>query len=98
MANHHSSKFGDHRHCGSEDIMFLVAEEENSRCPRFNPLLLFNPSLLFICKGHGLKAHGISYNSDPGHTRSKQQLDKTLKITFASCPEKVTRRKKRKKN
>ena len=55
MVSHHPVKFGDHRHCGSGDIMFLVAEEENSRCSRFNP------PLLFISKGHGLKAHGISY-------------------------------------
>ena len=61
MVSHHPEKFGDHRHCGSGDIMFLVTEEENSRCSRFNPPLLFNPSLLFISKGHGLKAHAISY-------------------------------------
>ena len=72
MVSHHPAKFGDHRHCGSGDIMFLVAEEENSRCSHFNPPLLFNPLLLFISKGHGLKAHGIShYKSGPGHTRSK---------------------------
>ena len=35
--------------------MFLVGEEENSRCPSFSPLLLF------ISKGHELKAYGISY-------------------------------------
>ena len=44
-----------HGHCSSGD-MFLVVEEENSRCYRFNP------PLLFISRGHGLKAHGISYN------------------------------------
>ena len=60
MVSHHPAKFGDHRHCGSGD-MFLVAEEENSRCSRFNLPLLFNPPLLFISKGHGLKAHSISY-------------------------------------
>ena len=49
--------------------MFLVAEEEDSICFRFNP------SLLFISKGHSF---------DPGHTHLKQQLDKNLKITFAS--------------
>ena len=49
MVSHHPTKFGDHRHCGSGDIMFLVAEEENSRCSRFNP------PLMFISKGHGLK-------------------------------------------
>ena len=35
--------------------MFLVREEENFRCP------LFNPPLLFIFKRHGLKAHDIYY-------------------------------------
>ena len=54
MVNHHHAKFGDHIHCGSED-MFLVSEEENSRCSRFNQ------PLVFISKGHGLKVHGISY-------------------------------------
>ena len=48
MVSHHSAKFGDHRHCGSGDIMFLVAEGENSRCSHFNPSLLFNLSLPFI--------------------------------------------------
>ena len=42
MVSHHPPKFGDHRHCGGEDIIFLVAEEENYRCCRFNPPLLFN--------------------------------------------------------
>ena len=54
MVSHHPAKFGDHRHCGSGD-MFLVTEEENSRCT------CFNLPLLCISKGHGLKAHGISY-------------------------------------
>ena len=59
--------------------MFLVAEEGNSRRSRFNP------PLLFISKDMGWKytAYHI-VNSDPGHTRPKQQLDKTLKIIFAS--------------
>ena len=61
MVSHHPEKFGNHSHCGSGDIMFLVAEEEESRCSRFNLPLLFNPPLLFISEGHGLKAHGISY-------------------------------------
>ena len=55
------TKFGDHRHCGSGYMMFLVAEKENSRFSRFNLLLLFNPLLLSISKGHGLKVHGIYY-------------------------------------
>ena len=60
MVSHHPAKFGNHRHYGSEDIMFLVAEKENSRRPRFNPPLLFSLLLLFISKRHGLKAHCIS--------------------------------------
>ena len=56
MVSHHSAKFGSNRHCGSGDMLFLVAEEENSRFSRFNL------PLLFISKGHGLKAHNISYN------------------------------------
>ena len=38
---------------GSED-MFLVVEEKDSRCFRLNSPLLFIP------KGHGLKAYDIS--------------------------------------
>ena len=55
MISHHPAKFGDHRHCDSRDIMFLGADEENSRCS------CLNLPLLFISKGHGLKVHGISY-------------------------------------
>ena len=57
MVSHHPAKFGGHRHCGSGDMIFLVAEEENSKCS------CFNLPLLFISKGHWLKAHGISYYS-----------------------------------
>ena len=35
-------------------------------------------------------------NSDPGHMRSKQQLDKTLKITFASLPSESDEKEKKK--
>ena len=55
MVSHLPAKFGSHRYCSSGDRMFLVVEGENSRCYRFNP------PLLFISRGHGLKAHGISY-------------------------------------
>ena len=55
MVSNHPTKFGGHRHWGSEDIMFLVVEEEDSRCSRFNP------PLLFISKVHDLKAHSKSY-------------------------------------
>ena len=46
---------GGHKHCGSGDIRFEVAEEEYSRCSSFNS------PLLFISKGHGLKTRGILY-------------------------------------
>ena len=70
MVSRHPANFGAHRHCGSGNVMVLVSEEENSRCSRFNP------SLLFISKGHGLfhSAYHI-INSDPGHMCSKQQLE-----------------------
>ena len=55
MVSHHPVKFGGQRQCGGGDIMFLVAEEEDSRCSHLNP------PLLFISKGYGWKAHGISY-------------------------------------
>ena len=55
MVSHHLAKFGSHSHCGSGDVMFLLVERQDCTCSRFNP------PLLFICKRHGLKAHGISY-------------------------------------
>ena len=54
MVSHHPANFGGHSRCGSGDIMFLVAEEEDSRC------CCFSPKLLFISKGHGLRAHSIA--------------------------------------
>ena len=55
MKSHHSAKFGGHRHCGSEDMMFLVVEGQDYTCPRFSL------PLLFIYKVNGLKVHEISY-------------------------------------
>ena len=54
MIGHHPAKFGGHRHGGNGD-MFLLAEEEKSRCS------CFNPPLPFISEGHGLKTHSIIY-------------------------------------
>ena len=42
MVSHNPATFCDQRHCGSGDIIFLVAKEENSRCSLFNQPLLFN--------------------------------------------------------
>ena len=55
MVIHQTANIVGYRHCGGGDITFLVVEEHNSTCPTFNP------SLLFISKGHGLKAHDISF-------------------------------------
>ena len=51
MVSHQPTKFVGQKHCGGED-MFLVAEGQDSTCPC--------PPLLFISKGHGMKAQGIS--------------------------------------
>ena len=88
MLSHHPANFGGHRHCGNGD-MFLVAKKENSRCSSFNP------PLPFISKGHGLKSTRQT-NSDPGHTRSKQQLDIYLQLIF-DRPSKSTDKEKKKK-
>ena len=55
MVNHYTTKFGGHRHCGSGDIMSLVAKDEDLRCSGLNP------PLLVISKGRSFKAQGISY-------------------------------------
>lgn len=44
--SYHLASFGDHRHCGSGDLMLLVVEGEDSTCPR--------TTLLFIFKAHGM--------------------------------------------
>ena len=36
MVSHHPTKFRGLRHCGSGDIMFLVAEEQDSTCSPLN--------------------------------------------------------------
>ena len=91
MVNHHPANFGGHRHCGSGDMMFLVVEGRNSKCP------LYYPSWLFISKGHGLKVYNIS-NSDPGRTRLKQQLGKKITTSFVSLFKKGEEKVKEKEN
>ena len=41
MISNHPVKVGDHRHCGSGDMTFLVVEVQNSPCSCLNPPLLF---------------------------------------------------------
>ena len=67
MVSHHPAKFGKHRHCGSEDIIFLLAGEQDSRCSSFNPPLLFMSK--FVAWKH--TAYYID-KSVLGHTRLKQ--------------------------
>ena len=92
MVSRHPANFGAHRHCGSGNVMFLVSEEENSRCCHFNP------SLLFISKAYGL--FHLAYhiiNSDPGHMCAKQLLEIILKYLLLVLPKALMRRKKRRK-
>ena len=53
MVSHQPAKISGYRHGGNGDIMFLVVEEQDSTYS------CLNPPLLFIFKGHGLKAHNI---------------------------------------
>ena len=48
MVSHHPAKFGDHRHCGSGDTMFVVVEGQDSTCPRLDPPLLFTLSIKIL--------------------------------------------------
>ena len=41
MVGYHPANFGDHKHCGGVDTMFLVVEGEDSICPHLNLLVLF---------------------------------------------------------
>ena len=69
MVSYYPVKFGGHVHGGSRDMTFLVAEEKNSRCSRFNLPSLFNS------KGYGLKAQVChNNNSHPGHTRNQRKI------------------------
>ena len=54
MVSHNPFKFGSPRHFGRVDMFFMV-EGQDSTCP------CFDLPLLFISKGHGLKAQDISY-------------------------------------
>lgn len=41
MARHHSATFGDHRQCGSGDVMVLEVEENDSTSSQLNQPLMF---------------------------------------------------------
>ena len=72
--------------------MFSVAEEEDSRCSRFNP------PLMFILKEKPLKYTTYHINkSGPCYTCLKQQLEENLKVTFASPSRKSDEKEKEEK-
>ena len=98
VVSHDPAKFGDHRHCGSGDIMFLVGEGENSRCFRYNRHYCSTRHCCLFLKDMGWKhtAYHI-INADPSHTRSKEQLEKILKITFPKLSRKSDEKEKKKK-
>ena len=52
MASQPTAKFVGHRYRGSEDMMSFGIEGQDLTYRSLNP---------FITKGHGLKAHGMSY-------------------------------------
>ena len=68
MASYHHVKFSSHWHCGS-GYMLLVAKQKESRCSHY----------CFSRKNMDWR-HTAYYinNSNPGHTRLKQQLNKNL--------------------
>ena len=79
--------------------MFLVAEEENSDALASIRHYCSTRHYCLFLKDMGWKhtAYHI-INSNPGHTRSKQQRDKTSKITFASLSRKSDQKEKKMKN
>ena len=90
MVSHHPGKFGGHGHCGSGD-MFLVNEQEDSRCSRFSS------PLLFISIGHGLKAHIIMTMTPILVTRAYAAITETFENNlFHSVPKGCGEKEKRK--
>ena len=69
--------------------MFLVAEEENSRCSRFIP------PLLFMNMDWKHTAYHI-INSDPGHTQNSNWT-KIWKQRLPVCQKALKRRRKKRK-
>ena len=55
MISHHPVKFGGHRNWSSGEIIFLAVEQQDSICCHLNS------PLLFISKGHDLKACDMWY-------------------------------------
>ena len=93
MVSHHPAKFGDHRHCGNGD-MFLVRKIPDALASVHHYCSICHYCLFL--KDMNWKQTAYHINSDPGHTCSNQQFDKTLKITFASLSRKSDQKEKTK--
>ena len=92
MVSHHSEKFDGHRHCGSVYMIILVVEEEHSRWSCFNHNYCL--SLKDMTWKH--TAYYIN-SSNLDHTCLKQQLERSLKMTFASPSRKGDEKKKKRR-
>ena len=49
MVTHHHTKFGCKRHCGSENVIFLVIEEQNFACSLTYAITVFYKSRGMLC-------------------------------------------------
>lgn len=49
MVTHHHTKFGCKRHCGSENVIFLVIEEQNFPCSLTYAITVFYKSRGMLC-------------------------------------------------
>ena len=54
MVSHHLARFGGYRYCGSEDVMFLMVQEQDF------VYSCLNLPFLFISKGYDREPYGIS--------------------------------------
>ena len=70
--------------------MYLVADEENSRFSHFKHRYCL--SLKDMAWNH--TARHIN-NSDPGHTRLEQQLEKNLKMNLSSLSKSAVEKRKK---
>ena len=69
MVSHHAVKFEGHRHCGSEVMMLLAVEGQDSTCSRLNT------SLLFISKARVMKARSIPCSVPVTRNKSNNKLN-----------------------
>ena len=84
-----------HRHCGSGDVFSCWRWKFQMLSLQSASSVQSAITVLFL-KDMGWKHTSYHIiNSGPGHTRSKQQLGKTLKMTFASLSRKSDEKEKK---